>query len=213
MMKERLQWALSITALVVAVFGVTPLGSATVKKGMAAAKAPLYASGALTRGPRGPRGPRGLRGRPGPLGPQGAQGDQGPQGLQGTAIVARARAAGAVATASYPGSDDPLSGNTWVQGSTEDDVVLGSITFELPAQCSTFSMSFFRVDMYLDGTATASFQTFAGQGSSTSTFEIPLEVAPGAQTQHTLTAKVVDTCNTGAHFAVTDLKLDIAGLA
>ena len=48
-MKQRLHWALTITALVVAVFGVTPLGSATVKTGLAAAKAPLGATGILTR--------------------------------------------------------------------------------------------------------------------------------------------------------------------
>lgn len=214
MMKQRLHWALTITALVVAVFGVTPLGSATVRSAVAAAEAPLHASGVLTRGPRGSRGPRGLRGIPGPRGPKGAEGDQGPQGLPGAAIVARARAAGAVTTASYPGSDDPLTGNTWQQGSGEDDVILGSITYELPAACSTFAMSYLQVDVFLDGTAAASFRTyFPAQGSATSTFEIPLAFAPGADAQHTLTAKVLDTCNTGTHFAVTDLRLDIAGLA
>jgi hypothetical protein len=45
-MQQRLHWTLTITALVVAVLGVTPLGSATVKTGITAAKAPLYASAA-----------------------------------------------------------------------------------------------------------------------------------------------------------------------
>jgi hypothetical protein len=80
---NRLHWALTITALVVAVLGTTPLGSATVRTGLTAVKAPLYATHILSRGPRGPRGPRGYRGPKGDTGSQGPQGSAGPQGPQG----------------------------------------------------------------------------------------------------------------------------------
>lgn len=82
-MKQRLNWALTLTALLLAVLGATPLGSAAVKTGVSAAKAPLYATGLLSRGPRGPRGPRGARGPAGPQGAQGPEGPAGPQGIKG----------------------------------------------------------------------------------------------------------------------------------
>jgi len=85
-MKNRLPIVISVTALVVAVLGVTPLGGAAISQGTKAAKAPLSAVGLVAkpkRGPRGFRGPRGLRGPQGLQGPQGAQGTQGTQGIQG----------------------------------------------------------------------------------------------------------------------------------
>src|SRR5215831_867388 len=135
-MQQRLHWALTITALVVALLGVTSLGSAAVNTGVAAAKAPLYASGLLTRGPRGPRGRRGLRGLRGPAGhagPHGDAGDPGVRGPRGSAFVARARSVGTVPA---PGNE-PLTGNTWMQAAAEDDVVYGAITYQSPPLCTT----------------------------------------------------------------------------
>ena len=97
-MKISLPTVLSATALVVALFGSTPLGHATgvgLKSGLVDAKV-LGASGYKvvlgTRGPRGPRGrrgPRGFRGHQGttgttgPTGLTGAKGDRGPTGAVG----------------------------------------------------------------------------------------------------------------------------------
>jgi hypothetical protein len=72
----RLAVALSAAALVVALLGTTPLGSAaeqTVKKVVKAGKSE-QSSG---RGPRGRRGPRGPRGPRGFQGPPGEKGDSG----------------------------------------------------------------------------------------------------------------------------------------
>jgi hypothetical protein len=203
-MKQRLHWALTITALVVAVFGVTPLGSATVRTGLAAAKAPLGATGILASGPRGPRGRRG---------PKGPKGDRGRQGPRGARVVARARAKNTIMTSSgYPGTDDPLSGNTWVQGATEDDLILGAITYRSPSACND-TMAFLEVRIYVDGTLKAGSLDFSPlQPGGTRTFVKPVEFASGAKRPHTLTAKVVGTCGNG-HYTVTALKLDVTALA
>jgi collagen triple helix repeat protein len=87
-MKERLPIAISIAALVVAVFGVTPLGGAAwhavttsdAQQEKATTARPATDAKRRPRVLRGPRGPRGFRG---PRGLQGLQGSQGPQGIQG----------------------------------------------------------------------------------------------------------------------------------
>jgi hypothetical protein len=201
-MKQRLHWALTITALVVAVLGVTPLGSATVKTGLAAAQAPLGATGILTTGPRGPRGPRGPKG------------DRGRQGPRGARVVARVRAKSTIVSSSnYPGTDDPLTGNTWVQGAKEDDLVLGTITYQSPSACND-PMAFLEVRIYVDGVPKADVDEVPPlQPGGTRTFVKPLEFASGAKRPHTLTAKVLGTCGSVGHYAVTALKLDVTALA
>jgi hypothetical protein len=211
-MKQRIHFALSATALVVAVLGVTPIGAATVDSGVAAAKAPLYASGLLSRGPRGPRGPRGRRG---PSGAKGLQGDPGPAGPPGSRVVAHARSVSSVSTSGYPGVDDPLTGNTWTQLVGEADLLFGSLAYQAPATCnSTPGMSGFFVYVYVDG----SFATSAAAGVTlgspgTVDFEAPILFAPAVDTPHTLTAKVYDTCDAGPnHYVVSAVKLEVAGL-
>jgi Collagen triple helix repeat (20 copies) len=84
--RDRLPIALSSAALIVALFGVTPLGQAAGDAadsslelvGLQAKKKPK-----VLRGPRGPRGPRGFQGARGVAGPAGAQGPQGAAGPQG----------------------------------------------------------------------------------------------------------------------------------
>jgi hypothetical protein len=73
---QRLAIGLSAAALVVALLGATPLGSAaekTVKKVVRAGKTKQSSA----RGPRGKRGPRGPRGPRGFQGPPGEKGDPG----------------------------------------------------------------------------------------------------------------------------------------
>ncbi len=95
--KERLPIAISIAALVVAVFGSTGLGEAAqngVTSGVTKAKRAtgLGASrSSARRGPRGYRGYRGyrgLRGFQGPPGDDGAKGDKGDKGDTGPATDA-----------------------------------------------------------------------------------------------------------------------------
>lgn len=219
LMQQRLHWGLTITALVVALLGVTSLGSAAVNTGVAAAKAPLYASGLLTRGPRGPRGrrgPRGLRGRTGPTGPKGAKGDAGQQGAggpPGTRVAARARAATTITTSFEPGTDEPLTGNTWVQGAGEAELALGRITYEV-AQCTNQAggMPRLNVNLYLDGRSVGALSVMPQVPGSTATFTMGIALpGPASDTARTLTAKVADTCN--EHLSVSDLRLDVVALS
>jgi Collagen triple helix repeat (20 copies) len=86
-MKDRLPIALSSAAFVLALFGVTPLGSAAgdaVSSGKKLVAATAKPKPKVIRGPRGPRGFRGPAGPAGPAGPTGSQGPAGPQGIQGS---------------------------------------------------------------------------------------------------------------------------------
>ena len=88
-MQNRLPIALSLTALVVALLGSTPLGHAAasaVKTGVDKASRSTHERSTVLRGPRGPRGKRGRRGPVGPrgpIGPIGLTGARGPTGATG----------------------------------------------------------------------------------------------------------------------------------
>ena len=102
MHKTKLNTIIAVTALVVAVFGATPLGHAagrlvlpkgSVGAGQLKANAVTGAKvkdGSLSAAdfkaggvPGGPQGPKGDQGDPGTPGPQGATGPQGEQGIPG----------------------------------------------------------------------------------------------------------------------------------
>ena len=207
MTSRRIHWAVTITALALAVLGPTRLGSATVESGVAAAKAPLFASGVIKRGPPGPRGRRGPRGLKGPIG------DPGDAGPGGALVIAQATQAAAIVTSLYPGTDDTLTGNTWTQVAAETDVAIGSITYDAPAVCNTFGMSFLNLYLFVDGAQVVRYQKFfTSVAGGTTSFALPLRFAPGTDTDHTLTAKVADFCNSGGHFMITGLKLDVVGV-
>jgi len=105
MLKSKLSTALATTALVVAVFGSTPLGHAAGKfflpnnsvgngqlKHDAVTTGKVknhtllavdFKKGQLPTGPPGPQGPAGLPGPQGPKGDKGDKGDKGPKGDPG----------------------------------------------------------------------------------------------------------------------------------
>jgi hypothetical protein len=107
-MKNRLPIILSATALVVAVFGSTPVGQAALDAvpfarnadkvdGINASRTPkaghlvplgkgkVFPLSVLPKALAGPQGPPGPQGPAGPQGPKGDQGAQGPAGAAGTA--------------------------------------------------------------------------------------------------------------------------------
>ena len=105
MFKSRTATIIAVTALVVAVFGSTPLGHAAARMvlpknsvGVAQIKtsavtgakvkngtlmAADFKSGQLPAGPQGPTGSQGPKGDSGLQGPKGDKGDPGAQGIQG----------------------------------------------------------------------------------------------------------------------------------
>jgi hypothetical protein len=198
-MRHRLHWGLTIAALAVAVVGSTPFGGAAVDAGVRATKAPLTATGLSARGRRGPRGPRGRRG------PAGPKGDAGPPGSRGTAVVAHIQSTGSVTTP----ADVPLTGNTWTQAAAEDDVIFGRITYQAGPVCTNASGPELSVLIYVDGVYMGSrdLNALVTPGETRMLPGATYVFAPGADTSHTLAARVVDGCN--EQFTVTDLRLTV----
>jgi hypothetical protein len=121
---------------------------------------------------------------------------------------------GAITTSGSPGTDDPLTGNTWVQRTGEADLILGAITYQSPSVCHTQGMPYLFVNVYLDGTSIGELSLLTQTPGASATFQTALDVsAPGMDTPHTLTAKVFDLCNPGENYNVAALKLDVAALS
>jgi hypothetical protein len=99
---QRLAIGLSAAALVVALLGATPLGTAaekTVKKVVRAGKADKSSA----RGPRGKRGPRG------PRGPRGFQGPPGEKGEPGLPDAYRVRSTSVTVTGTTRETATPIA--------------------------------------------------------------------------------------------------------
>jgi hypothetical protein len=159
--KERLPIVLSVTALVIALLGVTGLGEAALRavpvanfalnagkvNGIKASKTPeagkLLALNGSARFPKSvlavPTGPRGLAGATGPAGPQGPQGPAGPAGPAGQApvggVVASKTVTGSAASSTAAAAFVDLPG-----GSTTVDIATGQtgqvvVTFSGESVC------------------------------------------------------------------------------
>src|SRR5205085_9761260 len=81
-MKGKFSIVVSVTALIVALLGITAAGGAAYKSHAKVAKAAGPAK-VMKKKPKVRRGPRGLRGLRGPAGPAGSAGPAGPAGTQG----------------------------------------------------------------------------------------------------------------------------------
>jgi hypothetical protein len=178
-------------------------------------------------GATGPAGAIGATGAPGPAGtgetgPIGKEGPPGLPGAPGTSIVARARSAGAVSSATETLTVDALTGGTWTQGVDElDELVLQlKITVPAEAECTHkvgggFTVPQGHTTIKVDGkpqteidlSASPSEQTEPIEGSSW-LFE------PGTDTGQTLTAEAIDQCgvgggNSGGHFKLDSISIDV----
>jgi Collagen triple helix repeat (20 copies) len=198
----RVAVALSSAALVVALLGVIPVGSA-------GSTAVDFAQGSMigspsvkqkpVRGPRGPRGrpgARGPQGIPGPQGERGLQGGQGPQGDRGpqgergpegeegpagTAIAARVRSAGEVTTGDpFQATPWPLTGNIWTQRADETDLLLGTIQVRNPSTCESQDQypGYAIVNVLIDGEFVGSSYLSFFEGSAGRTQQIGLSFYP-----------------------------------
>jgi hypothetical protein len=190
------------------------------------------------QGSRGAVGSRGVQGVPGPGGPPGApgatgsEGKPGPPGADGTSVVARARSAGAVETSTtsfFSGgtptySDDPLNGGKWKQAAQELNELVGEVKITTPplAECSTPPAApgpgVVKVQILLDGELSGEAN---GSNNTSPTLTFPIGprwlFEPGIDTNHTLTAQIADDCgenggNTGAHFTVKSIAIDVIGV-
>jgi hypothetical protein len=238
-MSGRIAIALSCAALAVAVLGVTPLGSAAgsavqVAKDSVLAPAPL-ATAKEKRPIRGPRGRRGPAGRPGPRGPTGQAGAQGERGLQGergpqgergaagTAVAARVRSVGEMATSSTPYESErwPLTGNVWTQRAGETDMLLGVVEVRNPSACDAPDQygGYASLNLVLDGESIGWVSVGFYPGSGGRTQKVPLNfyplsglMAPDSDLARVVVARVSDSCTgTEQNFTFKSLKLDVIG--
>ena len=159
-------------------------------------------------------------GQSGSPGRNGANGANGTNGLNGAAVAARARSIAPLTLSNSP-QDDPLTGNTWTQQAGELDVLFGQVMVSNPTGCTDIviagppptsvpgSMS---GEIDVDGNPVATFISFPGGVGPTPT---PVSVTPAAifeptaSTPHTVTVKAQDNCNSGTHFVLNSVSIDV----
>jgi hypothetical protein len=158
----------------------------------------------------GAKGSAGGNGAGAAKGQAGAVGPQGPAGHDGSASVAfRARSTGSVTGPAGASTTIPLAGS-WTQAANDLNLLTGSITIAIPQACTGSYGN--AVVMSVDGVP----NTFAiaPTAPANTTVTVPLVVSelmePGAATQHTLTAKLMNSCTkSGEDYTLTDAKLDV----
>jgi hypothetical protein len=162
-------------------------------------------------GPAGATGGIGRAGAAGPTGATGAGGPMGPAGHDGTGSVAlRARGTSGVTAAHGSSVNVPLTGGSWTQASNDLNLVTGSFTIGIPASCTgSFGNS---IVISVDGVP----NTFAAAPTfpANTTVTVPVVVSeimePGGDTQHTITAKLSNSCTkSGEDYHLTDAKIDV----
>jgi hypothetical protein len=153
----------------------------------------------------------GTGGKAGGKGAAGAAGPQGAAGHDGSASVAlRARGTGGV-TAPHGGATNiPLTSGSWTQAANDVNLLTGSATMTIPQSCTgSFGNA---VAILVDGIP----NTFAVAPTvpAGASVTVPLVVSevmePGADTQHTVTARLQNSCTkSGEDYSLSDLKLDV----
>jgi Collagen triple helix repeat (20 copies) len=171
----------------------------------------VVGAAAGSAGAAGPAGAKGANGAAGPAGPTGAPGPQGPAGHDGSASIAvRARSTSQVTAAHGATTRIQLSGGSWTQAANDLGLLTGSITMQIPQSCTgSFGNA---VVVSVDGVP----NTFAiaPMTPANATVTVPVVVSelmePGADTQHTLTATLQNSCTkSGEDYIVTDAKIDV----
>jgi hypothetical protein len=104
----------------------------------------------------------------------------------------------------------PLTGASWLQAGGELDLVTGSATLEIPATCTgSFGNS---LVVSVDGKANtfALAPTAPASGTETVPFVVSELTQPGADTNHTVTAALANTCSkSGEDYTVDNTKVDV----
>jgi hypothetical protein len=178
------------------------------------------------QGVPGSAGTAGEKGATGNEGPSGKPGEPGPPGASGTTIVARARSAGAVTSATETPTADPLTGDVWTQGAEELDQLVLQFAVTMPAETECTHkvgqnglLSYTGIaTIRLDGTPRWKSYLSARASETTETIEGSIWLfEPGNVTSHTLTAEVTDECgagggNSGGHFKIDSISIDVLGV-
>jgi hypothetical protein len=149
--------------------------------------------------------PGGKGGGAGPAGPQGAAGHDG-----SASVALRARSTGGISGPHGSTTNIPLTSGSWTQAASDLNLLTGSATLTIPQACTgSFGNA---VAISVDGIPNTFAVAPAAPAGATVT--VPLVVSevmePGADTQHTVTAKLQNSCTkSGEDYSLSDLKLDV----
>jgi hypothetical protein len=153
------------------------------------------------------QGPAGLRGATRPAGLAGAAE---PAGSTSAAVQLRTFSTGTVTAPHGASTSVPLSGASWTQAAGDLDLVVGSVTLQIPSACTgSFGNA---LVINVDGKA-ATFG-LAPTTPASSSVTMPISVAgimeQTASTSHTITAALANSCTkSGEDFTVNNVKLDV----
>ena len=149
-----------------------------------------------------------------PRGPRGFDGPTGADGQRGAAVVARAHSLNSIAAGfAYPGTDDPLTANTWTQEPGESDLFIGRVSYAVGATCTVGGTTpQLQVNLFVDGSlvGTLYINQPVTPGATQSFGGVAYLLETGASGTRTLTASVFDPCQ--AHFTVSDLRINVVAL-
>lgn len=170
-----------------------------------------FKPGALSNALVGLKGSNGRSGAKGVGGARGQAGPAGPPGLNGSASIAtKAHGGGTVVAPHGASTDVPLSGASWTQAAGDLDLITGSVDIGVPATCTgSFGNA---LSVLVDGVP----KTFAiaPTAPASTTATIPFTVSelmePGSSRQHTVTAKLANSCTkSGEDYSVSNVKVDV----
>jgi hypothetical protein len=155
--------------------------------------------------------------RPGALtvtGTKGAQGPQGPAGAGGqdgnASIVMASHGTGSVTAPHAATTNVPLTGASWTQGPNDVNLIMGSMSLGIPASCT----GSFGNDLVVSVDGNPNTVAVAPTTPASTTVTVPFIVSeltqPGGSQQHTITAKLANTCTgSGEDFTVSNVKVDV----
>lgn len=173
-----------------------------------------FRAGALTQAFQAVAGKNGATGANGGSGATGSQGPAGPTGAPGkdgsASVVMAARGVGTVTAPNGAQTDVPLTGASWTQAGNDVNLITGSMSLGIPSSCTgSFGNSLI---VSVDGVPNTIAVAPTAPASSTVTvpFLVSEVMEPGASSQHTITAKLANTCaRSGENYTIGNVKIDV----
>jgi hypothetical protein len=154
---------------------------------------------------------RAASGKVGAGGAPGRTGPTGPAGKDGSAsIVMRARGNGTVTAPTGASTNVPLSGATWTQAASDLNLITGSVDIGIPGTCTgSFGNA---LTVSVDGVPNTFAVAPTAPASTTATipFAVSELMEPGSSRQHTVTAKLANSCTkSGEDYRVSNVRMDV----
>jgi Collagen triple helix repeat (20 copies) len=164
-----------------------------------------------TSGKNGANGTGGVKGLDGTAGASGPTGATGAAGADGSAsVVMKARGAGNVAAPHGASTDVPLTGASWTQAGSDLNLVTGSMSLGIPSSCTGSFGNALVVSVDGVPNTIALAPTLPASNTVTVPFVVSEMMEPGASAQHTVTAKLSNSCTkSGEDYAVSNVKIDV----